>query len=286
LNEWLTENHGYTSTCDIDWAIIDDFKLTSWVGLEDLTQDEICHHLQQGDGLIANVQRGAHWVLLTGCEGSDNFHVMDPGYDLISYTFDELGQVAVYKAVGAGALHGPGGGAPPPAPKPKPAPKPGPKPKPPLPKPKPKPHPKPAPKPKPKPHPKPPTGGGVPIINTHSSGRCGTNCPGGSCPNCPCGTLAAPVNINSLCAQWTGWSQACCRCIVSHESGGNAHAMNYNSNGSFDVGVFQINAVNWASCNGGKAPCDVASNLECAKAIYNGRRSFAAWSTCSGCGCC
>ena len=30
--------------------------------------------------------------------------------------------------------------------------------------------------------------------------------------------------------------------------------MNYNTNGSFDVGLWQINHVNWAGCNGGSAP--------------------------------
>jgi hypothetical protein len=62
--------------------------------------------------------------------------------------------------------------------------------------------------------------------------------------------------------------------------------MNYNSNGSFDVGVFQINQVNWKSCNGGRAPCGVDANLACAKKIYSSRKSFAAWSTCRTCGGC
>jgi hypothetical protein len=34
---------------------------------------------------------------------------------------------------------------------------------------------------------------------------------------------------------------------VEHESSGNAHAANENTNGSFDVGVWQINSGNWAS---------------------------------------
>ena len=52
-------------------------------------------------------------------------------------------------------------------------------------------------------------------------------------------------DIQQACAQGS-WDQTCCQCIVSHESGGNANAMNYNDNGSFDVGVWQINDVNWA----------------------------------------
>jgi len=136
------------------------------------------------------------------------------------------------------------------------------------------------------PGPQPGSSGNTPIVNTGSSGNCGGNCPGGACPDCPCGTESSPINIDWVCSQWTGWSQDCCRCIVSHESGGNGHAMNYNTNGSFDVGVFQINQINWGACNGGKIPCDWQSNLKCAKQIYSDRSSFGAWSTCSGCGCC
>lgn len=33
--------------------------------------------------------------------------------------------------------------------------------------------------------------------------------------------------------------------ILRLESGGDANAANYNSNGSFDVGLWQINDVNW-----------------------------------------
>jgi len=32
------------------------------------------------------------------------------------------------------------------------------------------------------------------------------------------------------------------------ESGGNAHAANQNSGGSYDVGLWQINDYNWVSC--------------------------------------
>lgn len=37
------------------------------------------------------------------------------------------------------------------------------------------------------------------------------------------------------------------QCIMQHESGGNANAANENTNGSFDIGLWQINSVNWAS---------------------------------------
>jgi len=74
------------------------------------------------------------------------------------------------------------------------------------------------------------------------SDTCGGNCPGGKCPNCPCGTARNILDINAWCAKYN-WNQACCKCIVSHESSGNSNSMNYNTNNTFDVGLWQINHV-------------------------------------------
>eukprot|EP01113_Clastostelium_recurvatum_P037145 TRINITY_DN53_c0_g2_i2.p1 TRINITY_DN53_c0_g2~~TRINITY_DN53_c0_g2_i2.p1 ORF type:complete len:151 (+),score=30.29 TRINITY_DN53_c0_g2_i2:60-512(+) len=115
---------------------------------------------------------------------------------------------------------------------------------------------------------------------------CGGNCPSNDCPGCPCGTARADQDVAAVCARYSGWNQACCQCIVKHESSGNANAANYNTNGSYDVGVWQINNIHWGACNGGKAPCDVESNLKCAIEVWNERKSFGPWSTCKGCGCC
>ena len=71
---------------------------------------------------------------------------------------------------------------------------------------------------------------------------CGGNCPSGKCPSCLCGTTKKMEDIATWCGKHS-WNQACCKCIVSHESGGNAHALNYNTNGSTDVGLWQINTV-------------------------------------------
>jgi hypothetical protein len=71
---------------------------------------------------------------------------------------------------------------------------------------------------------------------------CGGNCPSGKCVHCYCGTTRRPEDIAAWCGKYS-WNQACCKCIVSHESGGNAHAENYNSNSSTDVGLWQINSV-------------------------------------------
>lgn len=61
--------------------------------------------------------------------------------------------------------------------------------------------------------------------------------------------------------------QANCKCIISHESGGNGNAVNYNGGQSsaylWDVGLWQINSYNWNACSGGSAPCDPNKNLQC-----------------------
>ena len=49
------------------------------------------------------------------------------------------------------------------------------------------------------------------------------------------------------------------------ESGANANAnaVGQNTDGSYDVGLWQINDFNWASCSGGSAPCSPDTNLAC-----------------------
>ena len=125
-------------------------------------------------------------------------------------------------------------------------------------------------------------GNGTVIV---AGSNCGGNCPGG-CASCPCGTSSKMESISSWCSKGS-WNQANCECIMKHESGGNAHAVNQNSGGSYDVGLWQINDLNWSSCSGGGAPCDPSTNLACAKKVYAwGGNTWKLWSTCSKCGCC
>lgn len=141
------------------------------------------------------------------------------------------------------------------------------------------------------------------------------NCPSNDCSSCPCGTGTSYTDIGSACRRFSGWSQSCCECIARHESGGNLHAANQNRGGSYDVGLWQINNQNWASwyvsfvlapfirlplsffsqrtsffplhSSGGRAPCDLESNLQCAIKVWGwGGNSFRLWSTCGACGCC
>ena len=120
-----------------------------------------------------------------------------------------------------------------------------------------------------------------------AASTCGGNCPSGSCTTCYCPQAPSYADVAGQCARFTGWSQACCQCIAKAESGGNAYAQLHNTNGSDDVGLWQINSSNWASCNGGAAPCNVDANLACAKKVFGwGGNTWKYWSTCTKCGCC
>ncbi|CAF1044087.1 unnamed protein product [Rotaria sordida] len=126
------------------------------------------------------------------------------------------------------------------------------------------------------------------LVGVAIADKCGSNCPSGKCPSCPCGSTRRMLDSATWCSKFTGWNQACCRCIVSKESGGNANAINYNgAKFGYDVGLWQINQYyNWRSCNRGNAPCDPNANLECAKQVWRaGGNSFKQWSTAKLCGC-
>jgi len=116
--------------------------------------------------------------------------------------------------------------------------------------------------------------------------KCGGNCPSNDCATCPCGITKSETDVPTACAQFTGWDQECCRCIVRHESGGNLNAVNENSGGSYDVGLWQINSGNWAACAGGATPCSLAANLGCAQYVWKaGGGTFKLWSTAATCNC-
>jgi hypothetical protein len=116
---------------------------------------------------------------------------------------------------------------------------------------------------------------------------CGGNCPSNDCSSCPCGTSSNRQNIQQWCSKFSSWNQAQCECIITHESGGNANAVNQNTGGSIDAGLWQINSQNWASCSSSKAPCDPNLNLACAIKVWQwGGNSFKLWSTCHICNAC
>eukprot|EP01033_Poteriospumella_lacustris_P007894 gene7894-5672_t len=96
LDIYLSNNGGYANGCDIIWGRADDFGVTTFQGLEDANEEEICNGLSQGHGIIANVNNGGHWVLLTGCAGNGVFYVNDPGYNRDTYSIWDISIEAVY----------------------------------------------------------------------------------------------------------------------------------------------------------------------------------------------
>jgi hypothetical protein len=125
------------------------------------------------------------------------------------------------------------------------------------------------------------------LLLSSSQQYCGGNCPSWDCPDCPCGSTTKYVDINYWCSQYS-WNQACCRCIATHESGGNAHAMNFNAwDNSYDCGLLQVNSQNWPYCGiFAWNACDLNLMLQCAITVYKwGGNTWMYWSTAAMCGC-
>lgn len=93
---YLTQHGGYANGCDIIWSKADDFGVTKFQGIQYANEQEICNGLSQMHGIIANVNNGGHWVLLTGCAGGGVFYVNDPGYSRTTYKMSEILMEAVY----------------------------------------------------------------------------------------------------------------------------------------------------------------------------------------------
>jgi len=96
FNNWLKGNGGYVSGCDIAWAKADNFGKTKFQGVETASEAAICSGVSAGHGVIANVNGGEHWVLITGCRGGGVFSVNDPGFNKATYTMGEILREAVY----------------------------------------------------------------------------------------------------------------------------------------------------------------------------------------------
>jgi hypothetical protein len=102
LNQWLIENDGYTSSNDLieEQVPFIDLERIAWPEdamhrTNDLSYAEISAYLDKGRIVIANVNNGGHFVLLTGYSTTDgdSFMVNDPGFhrDVYSYKIDVVG---------------------------------------------------------------------------------------------------------------------------------------------------------------------------------------------------
>jgi hypothetical protein len=96
LDSWLTKNGGYANGCNIYWGKVDSLGHTKFQAIETATEAEICSGLSKGHGIVANVNGGGHWVLLTKCLGGGVFAVNDPGYSRTTYSMGDILREAVY----------------------------------------------------------------------------------------------------------------------------------------------------------------------------------------------
>jgi hypothetical protein len=96
LNKWLQNNDGYDDSNDLietQVPLIDPSRI-AWPEdamhkTNDLPYDTVRSYLDKGRIVIANVNNGGHFVLLTGYSETDGdtFAVNDPGYDRNTYSY-------------------------------------------------------------------------------------------------------------------------------------------------------------------------------------------------------
>jgi hypothetical protein len=96
LNTWLGSHGGYASGCNIVWGSVNAFGKVKYQSMQTASEANICAGLKAGHGIIANVNGGHHWVLLTGCRGGGVFDVNDPGYNRATYSMSDILREAVY----------------------------------------------------------------------------------------------------------------------------------------------------------------------------------------------
>jgi hypothetical protein len=102
LNQWLKANGGYDGSNNLietQVPLINPEKIF-WLDdafhkVNDLAFETVCEYINKGRIMIANVNNGGHFVLLTGYSTTDGdtFTVNDPGYhrDTYSYKNDVVG---------------------------------------------------------------------------------------------------------------------------------------------------------------------------------------------------
>ena len=94
LNQWLINNNGYANKYLLSWAQVNKLDL-SWKG-QTSSFDKLRKSFKDGDAVILNVNKGGHWVLMTGIDGT-NFLVNDPGSSWkSSYKASEVVKGAIY----------------------------------------------------------------------------------------------------------------------------------------------------------------------------------------------
>lgn len=71
-----------------------------------------------------------------------------------------------------------------------------------------------------------------------------------------------------ICDKWGMYECKTAIAVAKAESGLKPEAIHYNSNDTFDAGIFQINSIHWEKCGGLKALLDEDTNIECAYQMW------------------
>eukprot|EP01088_Endostelium_zonatum_P007662 TRINITY_DN2000_c0_g1_i1.p1 TRINITY_DN2000_c0_g1~~TRINITY_DN2000_c0_g1_i1.p1 ORF type:complete len:178 (+),score=22.07 TRINITY_DN2000_c0_g1_i1:100-633(+) len=137
---------------------------------------------------------------------------------------------------------------------------------------------------------------------------CGGNCAvGGKCDliGCYCGEevlIASEALVRSLCSMYP-WDVEQCVCIANKTSDFNINLINgwvYDNEPTprADVGLWQVDSVNWFRCGQHLIPrdklnnhtlplmCDPYINVKCAFSVWQEVSSFHLWKVCKQCNAC
>ena len=96
FNAWLRDNGGYASGCLIYWGKPDELGFTSFNGKQNPTYSTVCSSVNRGNGLVANVNGGGHYVLITSCAGNNVYNVNDPAGRRSTFSHGEVSVFVVY----------------------------------------------------------------------------------------------------------------------------------------------------------------------------------------------
>lgn len=91
LNTWLKSHNGYSGDAVV-WGAVNSLGIT-YVGK--VNKNQVKAELDKGSIVIANVNKGGHWVVAYDYSG-DKIKVNDPGYKKTEYPLSEVVQAAVY----------------------------------------------------------------------------------------------------------------------------------------------------------------------------------------------
>jgi hypothetical protein len=103
LNDYLKEHGGYDNNA-IYWGKVNALgTVVSMIHRSSAallpSYDELKAEVEKCNAVIANVNGGGHWVLLTGVVAPDKFNIMDPGFGKTEESYSGIKRVIIYDFV-------------------------------------------------------------------------------------------------------------------------------------------------------------------------------------------